>query len=230
MKFEIPSLPYAKDALEPHLSAETLELHYEKHHKGYLRKLQNEIDGKPEAERELEDLVRTSGGDVFNNAAQIWNHSFYWKSMKPGGGGSPTGDLAKEIEKYFGSADGFRQTFRAAATGEFGSGWAWLVRGPLGRLSVRSSSDADNPVHKGLTPLLTIDVWEHAYYVDYRNERGRYVDAFLEHLVDWDFVARNLDAAKRAAKVLGISLKTLYNRLNVYEAAKSSSGGDDATR
>lgn len=196
MEFEIPPLPYAKDALEPHVSAETLELHYEKHHRGYLDKLRKGIEGKPEAEKSLEDLIQSASGDVFNNAAQVWNHSFYWMSMHPDGGGEPEeAAITGLIDSSFGSYDAFREAFADAANGEFGSGWAWLVRDPAGRLRVRSSSDADNPLRKNLVPLLTLDVWEHAYYVDYRNERARYVDAFLDHLLNWDFVAANLTLA-----------------------------------
>jgi len=195
VKFEIPPLPYAKDALEPHLGAETLELHYEKHHKGYLEKLRKQIEDKPEADRSLEDLVRLATGDVFNNAAQVWNHDFYWQSLEPRGGGRPGGELAKELEASFGSYDAFREEFSRAAIGEFGSGWAWLVLDATGRLGVRNSSDAENPLQRGLVPLLTLDVWEHAYYLDYRNERGRYVEAFLDHLLNWDFAAANVSRA-----------------------------------
>ena len=197
MKSEIAPLPYRKNALEPYLSAETLELHYEKHHKGYLAKLRKAIDGKPEAERGLEELIRTASGDVFNNAAQVWNHSFYWPSLKPGGGGRPEGKLKEALEASFGSFDRFRDAFSEAANGEFGSGWAWLLLDAKGRLRVASSSDAENPLRGDLVPLVTLDVWEHAYYVDYRNERARYVDAFLDHLLNWDFVAANLARAGR---------------------------------
>jgi Fe-Mn family superoxide dismutase len=200
MKFEIPPLPYPKNALEPHLSAETLELHYEKHHKGYLEKLRTSIEGKPEAERSLEDLIRTAEGELFNNAAQVWNHTFYWKSLRPNGGGRPKDELLRVLESSFGSLDGFRERFADAAIRQFGSGWAWLVQSPTGRLSVRSSSDAENPLQLSLTPLLTLDVWEHAYYVDYRNERARYVKAFLDHLLNWDFVASNLSLASAAGR------------------------------
>jgi Fe-Mn family superoxide dismutase len=195
MTFTIPPLPYAKNALEPHISKETVELHYEKHHKGYLSKLEKAVQGEPQGDASLEDLIRTSRGDLFNNAAQVWNHTFYWKSLDPDGGGKPASkDLLGKLEANFGSFDHFRSEFSDAATGEFGSGWAWLVTASDGELSVRSSSDAENPLTLGLTPLLTLDVWEHAYYVDYRNERARYVDAFLDHLINWDFVAANLAA------------------------------------
>jgi Fe-Mn family superoxide dismutase len=203
MKFEAIPLPYAKNALEPHISAETVEIHYEKHHKGYVEKLKSQLDGKPESNLELEELIRgTDDVDVFNNAAQIWNHDFYWRSIDPEGGGAPEGRTLEAIEGSFGSYQGFRDAFKAAATGEFGSGWAWLVIGSSGRLRVVGSSDADNPLRQNLQPLLTLDVWEHAYYVDYRNERARYVDAFLDHLVNWKFARANLeqiaDAGARA--------------------------------
>ena len=191
MKFEIPELPYRKNALEPHVSAETVELHYEKHHKGYMKKLRNAIEGKPEAEKSLEDLIRSAEGDLFNNAAQVWNHDFYWKSLSPTGGGRPSGDLLSAIEESFNSFDAFRESFSDAANGEFGSGWAWLIKDRQGKLRVRSSSDAENPLQQGQRPLVTLDVWEHAYYVDYRNERARYIDAFLDHLVNWEFAAAN---------------------------------------
>lgn len=195
MEFEIPDLPYAKQALEPHISKQTLETHYEKHHKGYLAKLKKEIEGKPEADRSLEDLIRTSEGKVFNFAAQVWNHSFYWRSMQPDGGGKPAGDLLAKLDEAFGSVDDFKQAFADAATGEFGSGWAWLVVDPNGRLRVRSSSDADNPLGSGQVPLLTIDVWEHAYYLDYQNRRPDFVSAYLDHVVNWEFVEANLGKA-----------------------------------
>jgi len=197
--FEIPPLPYPKDALEPHLSAETIELHYEKHHKGYLEKLRKSTEGKPEAEQSLEDLIRTAEGNVFNNAAQVWNHSFYWMSLNPDGGGRPDETLLGVLESSFGSFERFRERFSEAANGEFGSGWAWLVKDGTGRMSVCSSSDAENPLQRSFTPLLTLDVWEHAYYVDYRNERARYVEAFLDHLLNWDFVASNLVLAPNPA-------------------------------
>jgi Fe-Mn family superoxide dismutase len=188
-------LPYAKDALEPHISARTLEFHYEKHHRGYFEKLRKAVEGTPEARRSLEDLILDAEGDLFNNAAQVWNHDFYWRSMRPGGGGEPPHALRDVLANRFGSFEAFRQQFAEAATGEFGSGWAWLVRDRYGRLRVQSSSDAENPLREGFEPLLTLDVWEHAYYLDYQNERGRYVERFLDHLVDWDFVVDNLGLA-----------------------------------
>ena len=204
MKFEIPTLPYPKNALAPFIGAETVDLHYEKHHKGYLEKLEKLVRGKPEADDSLEDLIRTARDEVFNNAAQVWNHNFYWLSMKPGGGGEPAGELATRIDESFGSYIEFRAQFAAAAVGEFGSGWTWLVQGPSGRLLVCNSNDAENPLQHDLVPLLTLDVWEHAYYLDYRNERARYVEMFLDHLLDWDFVATNLTLAPPADEGLDI--------------------------
>jgi superoxide dismutase, Fe-Mn family len=198
MKFEILPLPYPKNALAPFIGGETVELHYEKHHKGYLDKLSKLLRGKPEAELSLEELIGSARGDVFNNAAQVWNHNFYWLSMQPGGGGEPTGMLAARIDESFGSYIEFRAQFAEAAIGEFGSGWAWLVSGLDGRLLVCNSNDAENPLQRDLMPLLTIDVWEHAYYLDYRNERPRYVEMFLDHLLNWDFVATNLSLAPPA--------------------------------
>jgi Fe-Mn family superoxide dismutase len=192
MKFELPTLPYAKDALEPHIGAETLEYHYEKHHRGYLRKLQKAIEGSRQGDRDLEAIVRTSEGAVFNNAAQVWNHTFYWRSMRPKGGGSPGRELTAALESAFGSMEAFRSKFVETATAQFGSGYVWLCRRPRdGRVIVYATHDAHNPLVDDLQPLLTADLWEHAYYLDYRNERGRYVQTFLEHLVDWDFAQRN---------------------------------------
>ena len=192
MKYEIPPLPYRKNALAPYLGAETVELHYDKHHKGYLEKLNKLVRGKPEGERSLEQLICTTSGELFNNAAQVWNHNFYWMSLRPDGGGEPTDELAKRIDEAFGSYREFRSQFAKAAIGEFGSGWAWLVKDMRGCLLVCSSDDAENPLQRNLVPLLTLDVWEHAYYLDYRNERKRYVEKFLDHLLNWDFVATNL--------------------------------------
>lgn len=194
MNIEIPKLPYAYDALEPVISSRTLELHFDKHHQGYVTKLEKAIAGTPRAERSLEELIRETDGDVFNNAAQVWNHSFYWQSLKPGGGGEPKGELANAIKSGFGSFAAMRDAFHDAATGEFGSGWAWLVLDRDGRLRVASSSDAENPLQKGHTPLLTIDVWEHAYYLDYQNRRAEYVDGVLDRLINWDFAVENVEA------------------------------------
>jgi len=193
MTFTPPALPYDFDALAPHIGAQTVELHFEKHHKGYARKLDAALEGKPEAERSLEDLILGSDGDVFNNAAQIWNHTFYWRSLSPKGGGDPAGPLKSAAESAFGSSDALKRELAEAAVGEFGSGWAWLVLDKDGRLRVGQSSDADNPLRKHHSPLLAIDVWEHAYYLDYQNRRAEYVEAVIDHLLDWSFAASNLE-------------------------------------
>jgi len=195
MEFELSPLPYPKEALEPYMGRETLEYHYEKHHRGYLRKLQKAIGEKPEAEKPLEEIIRTSEGGVFNNAAQVWNHTFFWSSMEPRGGGEPGGEAARAIDDAFGSYRNFRETFLAEGTGRFGSGWVWLVRDG-DRVRCTSTLNADNPLTAGQVPLLTCDVWEHAYYLDYRNERARYLEAFLDHLISWEFVERNLREAR----------------------------------
>jgi Fe-Mn family superoxide dismutase len=197
MTFEIEPLPYPMDALAPTLSAAAVALHYEKHHKGYVAKLEALTEGRPEASSTLVELICSAKGDLFNNAAQVWNHSFYWQCMRPRGGGKPAGSLLRALEASFGSFDSFRAEFAAAAVGEFGSGWAWLVRTAMGELRVTSSDDADNPLRRGAVPLLAIDVWEHAYYVDYRNERARYVEGFLDQLANWEFVSANLATAAR---------------------------------
>ena len=196
MKFEVPPLPYAIDALEPHIGKRTVEIHYEKHHKGYLTKLEKAL-GRREKPRTLEACILHSSGDVYNFAAQVWNHTFYWRCMTPNGGGSPGGALRGALEGAFGSVDDFKHELAEAAIGEFGSGWAWLVVDGSGRLAVRNSDDAENPMQEGQTPLLTIDVWEHAYYLDYQNRRADYVTAFLDRLVDWNFVAKTLEVANR---------------------------------
>ena len=191
MPFTLPDLPYAKDALAPHISAETLEYHHGKHHNAYVTNLNKLLAGKPEADLSLEEVILRSDGGVFNNAAQVWNHTFYWNSMKPNGGGRPTGDLADAINRDFGSFEKFREEFANAATTQFGSGWAWLVLAD-GKLSVTKTGNADLPLKHGQKALLTIDVWEHAYYIDFRNARPKYIDTFLDSLVNWDFVAQNL--------------------------------------
>jgi Fe-Mn family superoxide dismutase len=192
MTFELPPLPYDTKALEPHISERTLEFHYGKHHQTYLRKLKDAIIDTPDEQKTLVELIRTCGGSRFNNAAQVWNHTFYWNSMSPAGGGKPSSSIAELIDRDFQSFDNFKDRFSAAAKGEFGSGWAWLVQRPDGRLDVISSTDAENPLQCDLRPLLTIDVWEHAYYLDYQNERGKYTQAFINELVNWNFVAQNL--------------------------------------
>jgi Fe-Mn family superoxide dismutase len=194
MAFTLPDLPYAKDALAPHISAETLEFHHGKHHKAYVDNLNQLLDAKPEASKTLEEVALASEGPVFNNAAQVWNHTFYWNSMKPGGGGKPTGDLLAAIERDFGSYESFVEAFTAAATTQFGSGWAWLVWNGS-KLEVTKTGNADFPLKHGQKPLLTIDVWEHAYYIDFRNMRPKYIETFLNHLANWDFAAANFAAA-----------------------------------
>jgi len=191
MAFTLPPLPYDKTALAPHISAETLEFHHGKHHNAYVTNLNKLLDGKPEAEKSLEEVIASSEGAVFNNAAQIWNHTFYWNSMKPQGGGKPTGDLAAAIDRDFGSYDNFRKAFTEAATTQFGSGWAWLVVGADGKLAVTKTGNADLPSKHGQKALLTIDVWEHAYYIDFRNLRPKYIETFLDSLVNWDFALAN---------------------------------------
>jgi Fe-Mn family superoxide dismutase len=196
MAFTLPDLPYAKDALVPYLSQETLEYHHDKHHNAYVTNLNGLIDGTDNAGKSLEEIiVAAEQGPLFNNAAQVWNHTFYWNCMKPGGGGAPAGELAKVLDKAFGSFDDFKKEMSAAAVGQFGSGWAWLVVED-GQIKVTKTGNADLPLKHGQTALLTIDVWEHAYYVDYRNLRPKYVETILGNLVNWDFVAENLAKAK----------------------------------
>jgi Fe-Mn family superoxide dismutase len=194
MAFTLPELPYAKDALAPHLTAETLEFHHGKHHNAYVVNLNKLLEGKPEAEKSLEEIILASDGGVFNNAAQIWNHTFYWKSMKPNGGGEPTGDLKAAIDRDFGSFAKFKEEFTAAATTQFGSGWAWLVV-ENGKLKVTKTGNADLPMKHGQKAILTCDVWEHAYYIDYRNLRPKYVETFLTSLANWDFALENFKSA-----------------------------------
>jgi Fe-Mn family superoxide dismutase len=197
--FELPPLPYDRDALAPHISADTLHLHYAQHHHGYVDKLNALVKGTPYLRLSLEDLVRRSSDEgeeeVFNNAGQAWNHTFYWSSMSPDGGGAPTGDIADAIERDFGSYEAFKEQFTRAGESQFGSGWAWLIL-TKGALRVIKTPNAETPLtdHKA-HPLLTMDVWEHAYYLDHRNRRGDYVAAFLDHLVNWDFANANLAAA-----------------------------------
>ena len=190
MKHELPALPYEKNALEPFISAETIDYHYGKHHQTYVTNLNNLIAGTEFENLSLEDIVRKSSGGIFNNAAQVWNHTFYWNGMKPNGGGKPTGALAEAIDKAFGSFDTFKDEFSKCAVTTFGSGWAWLVKNADGNLALVSTSNAGCPLTAGQKPLLTIDVWEHAYYIVYRNARPKYVEDFF-NVVNWDFVATN---------------------------------------
>jgi Fe-Mn family superoxide dismutase len=194
MAFTLPNLPYPKDALAPHISAETLEFHHGKHHQAYVTNLNKLVEGKPEANKSLEEIIMSSEGGVFNNAAQVWNHTFYWSSMKPKGGGQPTGDLLAAINRDFGSFDKFKEQFADAGTTQFGSGWAWLVMKD-GKLAVTKTPNADLPMKHGQKALLTMDVWEHAYYIDYRNARPKYIETFLTSLANWDFALENLKKA-----------------------------------
>lgn len=190
MEHKLPELPYAKDALAPHISAETLEFHYGKHHATYVTNLNKLIAGTEFENLALEEIVKRATGGIFNNAAQVWNHTFYWHCLAPKAGGEPTGALAQAITLAFGSFAAFKEKFSATAVGTFGSGWAWLVKNPDGSLAIESTSNAANPMTSGKKPLLTCDVWEHAYYIDYRNARPKYVEAFW-NLVNWKFVADN---------------------------------------
>ena len=199
MAHQLPALPYGLDALEPHISRQTLEFHYGKHHAGYVNNLNNLVAGTDLEDKSLEDTILAVAGDagkagVFNNAAQVWNHSFYWQGIKSGGGGAPSGDLAAKIDADFGGFDQFVEAFKAAGATQFGSGWAWLVLDG-GTLKVTKTANADLPLAHGQKALLTMDVWEHAYYLDYQNRRPDYISTFLDKLVNWDFVAANLAAA-----------------------------------
>lgn len=196
MTFTLPELPYAATALEPHITANTLSFHHGKHHQAYVTNLNNLVKDTPMASMTLEEVIKASAGDaskagIFNNAAQVWNHTFYWNSMKPNGGGAPKGKLAELIAKDFGDLEKFKEAFKTAATTQFGSGWAWLVVDG-GSLKVTKTGNADLPMVHGQKALLTIDVWEHAYYLDYQNRRPDYITTFLEKLVNWDFAEANL--------------------------------------
>lgn len=190
MAFELIELPYPLNGLEPHISSETLEYHYGKHHRTYVNNLNNLVADTEFENMSLEEIIKNSEGGVFNNAAQDWNHAFYWQCMKPNGGGEPTGELLEAITSTFGSFAEFKDEFTKTAVSTFGSGWAWLVRNADGSLLITSTSNAGNPMTTGKTPLMTCDVWEHAYYIDYRNARPKYLEAFWD-LVNWDFVANN---------------------------------------
>lgn len=193
MEHKLPELPYAKNALEPHMSAETLEYHYGKHHQTYVDNLNKLIPGTEFADLSLDEIVKKSSGGIFNNAAQIWNHTFFWNCLKPNGGGAPSGALADAINKAFGSFDEFKAKFSQTAITTFGSGWAWLVKNGDGSLALMSTSNAGTPMAQDKTALLTCDVWEHAYYIDYRNARAKFVENFW-NVVNWDFVAKNYGA------------------------------------
>ncbi len=194
MTFSLPALPYEMDALAPHISKETLEYHYGKHHNTYVVNLNNLTKDTDHANSTLEEVIKNSDGGLFNNAAQVWNHTFYWNSLSPNGGGAPTGDVLAAIEKNFGSFENFKAEFSKTAITTFGAGWAWLVKKSDGSLALQSTRNAQTPItDSSVTPLLTCDVWEHAYYIDYRNAGPNYLEAFW-NLVNWDFVAKNLAA------------------------------------
>jgi len=193
MAHELPPLPYANDALHPHISAETIEFHYGKHHQTYVTNLNNLIKGTEFETASLEDIIKKSSGGLFNNAAQVWNHTFYWNCLSPNGGGEPSGAVADAINKAFGSFAEFKEKFTTSAVTNFGSGWTWLVKNSNGSVEIVNTSNAGCPMTDGKTALLTVDVWEHAYYIDYRNARPKYMEAFWS-LVNWDFVAKNLAA------------------------------------
>jgi Fe-Mn family superoxide dismutase len=190
MAHELPPLPYEQDALAPTISRETIEYHYGKHHQTYVTNLNNLIPGTEFENASLEEIVKKSSGGIFNNAAQVWNHTFYWNCFSPQGGGEPDGSLADVINETFGSFEEFKKLFTKSATTNFGSGWTWLVKDNAGKLEIVNTSNAANPLTEGMTPLLTVDVWEHAYYIDYRNARPKYL-AEIWNIVDWEFVASN---------------------------------------
>ncbi len=199
MAYELADLPYAYDALDPYISAKTLEFHHDKHHAAYVTNYNNLTKDTDLADKSIEEVIKatyndSSKGGIFNNGAQAWNHTFFWNSLKPGGGGAPTGAVAEKINSDLGGYDKFKEEFKKAATTQFGSGWAWLVL-DNGTLKIVNSPNAVNPLALGQTPLLTLDVWEHAYYLDYQNKRPDFIDAFLNNLLNWDFVNQNLSAA-----------------------------------
>ena len=191
MQHELPKLPYAMDALAPHISKETFEFHYGKHHQAYVTNLNGLIKGTEFENSTLEDIIKKSSGGVFNNAAQVWNHTFFWHSMKPAGGGKPAGALAAAIDKKWGSFDAFKEAFTKSAVGNFGSGWTWLVKKVDGSVDIVNTSNAATVLTTGDKALLTIDVWEHAYYIDFRNARPKFVETFLGSLANWDFAGKN---------------------------------------
>ena len=191
MAHELPALPYANDALQPHISAETIEYHYGKHHQTYVTNLNNLIKGTEFENASLEDIIKKSSGGLFNNSAQVWNHTFYWHCLSPNGGGEPSGEVADAINKAFGSFAEFKQKFTTSAVTNFGSGWTWLVKNKDGSIEIFNTGNAGTPMTSDKQALLTVDVWEHAYYIDYRNARPKYMEAFW-NLVNWDFVAKNL--------------------------------------
>ena len=187
----LPALPYPNDALEPHISSETLEYHHGKHHASYVKKLNKQIPGTEFESASLEEIIKKASGGIFNNGAQVWNHTFYWNCLSPDGGGKPEGALAQSIDRAFGDFTQFKERFTESAATNFGSGWTWLVKNPDGSLAIVNTGNAGNPMTDGSQPLLTCDVWEHAYYIDYRNARKKYIEAFW-NLVNWDFVTQKL--------------------------------------
>lgn len=198
MAYELPPLPFGYSDLEPHITAKTFEFHHDKHHAAYVTNYNNMVKDTPMDSMSLEEVIKATAGDaskvgIFNNAAQAWNHTFYWNCMKPNGGGTPTGDLANKINADFGSFDAFKEQFKQAGATQFGSGWAWLVL-DNGTLKVAKTLNADNPLTQGQKPLLTMDVWEHAYYIDYQNRRPDYISTFMDKLINWDFVSQQLSA------------------------------------
>jgi superoxide dismutase, Fe-Mn family len=198
MAFELPDLPYPKDALEPHVSARTLEFHHGKHHEKYVSTANELIKGTPLEGKPLEEVIKNSAKDpektkLFNNAAQVWNHTFFWSCMKPGGGGAPSGQIAEKIQSDFGSVEKFAEAFKKAGVEQFGSGWAWLVL-KNGKLEVMKTANADTPIAHGIEPVLTVDVWEHAYYLDYQNRRPDFLDAFIKHLINWEFANSRIES------------------------------------
>lgn len=193
MKHQLPELPYAKDALEPYISADTLEYHYGKHHQKYVDNLNSLIPGTDFEDAGLEEIIKKADGNIFNNGAQVWNHTFYWHSMKPGGGGTPNAKLAGAIERDFGTFEDFKQQFTKAAATLFGSGWAWLSKDENGNLRITQGQNAQNPIREGMTPILTCDVWEHAFYLDKQNRKPDYIEDFFK-LIDWDKVCERFES------------------------------------
>jgi len=191
MAHTLPALPYAKNALVPHISEETFDYHYAKHHQAYVTNLNNLIPGTEFETSSLEEIIKKASGGIYNNAAQVWNHTFFWNSMKPAGGGAPTGALAAAIDAKFGSFDAFKEAFTKSAVGNFGSSWTWLVKKADGSVDILNTGAAGNPLTTGDIPLIAIDLWEHAYYIDYRNARPKFVETFLTSLANWDFAAAN---------------------------------------
>ncbi len=206
MTYELPPLPYSYDALEPHMSARTLEFHHDKHHAKYVNQYNQLVQDAGMADRSIEEVIKATYNDssktgLFNNAAQAWNHTFFWNCMSPNSSGSPSGALADKIKEDFGDIDTFKQEFKQAGATQFGSGWAWLVLDNNGKLKVTKTPNAINPIALGETPLLTCDVWEHAYYLDYQNRKPDFIDAFLNNLVNWEFVAQQMESARQTASV-----------------------------